>query len=111
MNTGICNVLEAYLKTHGEKRHSELCTALPQYSPSNISGALSTLKRENKVVSGGRKKNATYKIKVWTAESPTGIQKYVPIFKPLKGRNAFSNWELCLRAPYDAERDAMRLVR
>tara|TARA_R110000868_G_C10960892_1_gene768476 strand:- start:977 stop:1315 length:339 start_codon:yes stop_codon:yes gene_type:complete len=110
-NTGICDAVEKYLKEHGERCYSDICLGMQQYSSGGISGALSTLKRENRIVSLGQKKNAIYKVRHWTKETPTGLRKYIPVFRPLKPGNLFAKWDLCVRLPHDPERDLVRLVR
>tara|TARA_R110000868_G_scaffold150390_2_gene373565 strand:+ start:1152 stop:1490 length:339 start_codon:yes stop_codon:yes gene_type:complete len=109
--TGIGDALEKFLAEKGEKKYQEICFGMPEWSPGNISGALTTLLRERRISKGGAKKNQSYKIREHTEEVPTGLKKYVPPIRTLARSGLTSNWDLCMRSPYDPKRDSVRLVR
>jgi len=110
-NQGICDEVFAYLLKTGEQTYQQVCDGMLHRTRGNLSGALSTLVRYNRIVTSGDKKNQTYTVRPRTEEKSTGLKKYVPPIKPLLGSGLTSNWELCQRAPFDPAKDVGRLIR
>lgn len=110
---GICNALEKYLLENGDKTYREILQAMSDlgFSQSSVSGSLATLRRMRRIGYDGTKRGGKYSVRVSTTQEKSGgLRAFVYTFKPLQ-RDMYSNWKLCDRSPYNADRDAVSLIR